>query len=250
MIVTDPGFLRTGLVEAPARDLEKHKLAVQVYSEVMADRPSTSSSTPSTLHASTASISSSALAGGSSMDFAGQAFSNSPVAAVHALAYPTGGIFHVPHGLSNSLALPHVLRFNMPVALDHYAEIAGIKAPHVEGSPEARAGALIVAAQQIAKITRHRDDAAAGGDRRSRSGPLGGGRDEADSPARHRIEYPFQDRSDRTKSGIDVWSLIDPLLIFAQIDHCLGFAALIPLRRTGPVMLGRTSPPCDRLLPW
>jgi alcohol dehydrogenase class IV len=30
MIVTDPGFLRTGLVEAPARDLEKHTLAVQV----------------------------------------------------------------------------------------------------------------------------------------------------------------------------------------------------------------------------
>lgn len=30
--------------------------------------------------------------------FAGQAFSNAPVAAVHALAYPIGGIFHVPHG--------------------------------------------------------------------------------------------------------------------------------------------------------
>ncbi|MEJ7804806.1 MAG: iron-containing alcohol dehydrogenase, partial [Telluria sp.] len=46
--------------------------------------------------------------------FAGQAFSNAPVAAVHALAYPIGGIFHVPHGLSNSLVLPHVLRFNLP----------------------------------------------------------------------------------------------------------------------------------------
>nr|WP_199899733.1 iron-containing alcohol dehydrogenase [Sneathiella glossodoripedis] len=34
---------------------------------------------------------------------AGQAFANSPVAAVHALAYPIGGIFHVPHGLSNAL---------------------------------------------------------------------------------------------------------------------------------------------------
>lgn len=37
---------------------------------------------------------------------AGQAFSNAPVAAVHALAYPIGSIFHVPHGLSNSLVLP------------------------------------------------------------------------------------------------------------------------------------------------
>ncbi len=43
---------------------------------------------------------------------AGQAFANSPVAAVHALAYPLGGAFHVPHGLSNAMVLPHVLRFN------------------------------------------------------------------------------------------------------------------------------------------
>ncbi|MDL2355498.1 MAG: iron-containing alcohol dehydrogenase [Pseudomonadota bacterium] len=85
--------------------------------------------------------------------FAGQAFSNAPVAAVHALAYPIGGIFHVPHGLSNSLVLPHVLRFNMPAALDHYAELAGIIVPHVDGSQEARAEALIVAMQQIAKMT-------------------------------------------------------------------------------------------------
>jgi alcohol dehydrogenase len=45
-------------------------------------------------------------------NLAGQAFSNAPVAAVHALAYPVGGRFHVPHGLSNALVLPHVLRFN------------------------------------------------------------------------------------------------------------------------------------------
>ena len=44
--------------------------------------------------------------------FAGIAFANSPVAAVHALAYPIGGIFHIPHGLSNALILPYVLRFN------------------------------------------------------------------------------------------------------------------------------------------
>ncbi|WP_454289434.1 iron-containing alcohol dehydrogenase [Rhizobium arsenicireducens] len=55
---------------------------------------------------------------------AGQAFANSPVAAVHALAYPIGGIFHVPHGLSNALILPHVLRFNAPDAAGLYAEIA------------------------------------------------------------------------------------------------------------------------------
>lgn len=55
---------------------------------------------------------------------AGQAFANSPVAAVHALAYPIGGHFHVPHGLSNALVLPYVLRFNAEVAPTAYAQIA------------------------------------------------------------------------------------------------------------------------------
>ncbi len=43
---------------------------------------------------------------------AGKAFANSPVAAVHALAYPIGGLFNISHGLSNSLVLPYVLKFN------------------------------------------------------------------------------------------------------------------------------------------
>ena len=57
---------------------------------------------------------------------AGQAFANSPVSAVHALAYPLGGIFHISHGLSNSLVLPHVLRFNSinTEACDKYAFLA------------------------------------------------------------------------------------------------------------------------------
>jgi len=64
---------------------------------------------------------------------AGQAFANSPVAAVHALAYPIGGIFHVPHGLSNALVLPHVLRFNAPDAAHLYAEIAADAFPRLAG---------------------------------------------------------------------------------------------------------------------
>jgi alcohol dehydrogenase class IV len=84
---------------------------------------------------------------------AGQAFSNAPVAAVHALAYPIGGIFHVAHGLSNSLVLPHVLRFNLPEAAGHYAELASIVVPDASGSEEARAEALIAAMQQLSRIT-------------------------------------------------------------------------------------------------
>jgi alcohol dehydrogenase class IV len=81
---------------------------------------------------------------------AGQAFSNAPVAAVHALAYPIGGIFHVPHGLSNSLVLPHVLRFNASHAAPLYAELADIVIPGSGGSAEAKTEALIAAMQQIA----------------------------------------------------------------------------------------------------
>ena len=61
---------------------------------------------------------------------AGQAFANAPVAAVHALAYPLGGNYHIPHGLSNSLVLPHILRFNGPTASDLYAEIAPLIMPN------------------------------------------------------------------------------------------------------------------------
>ena len=57
---------------------------------------------------------------------AGGAFANSPVAAVHALAYPLGGHYHVPHGLSNALMLGPVLRFNARAAAALYAELADV----------------------------------------------------------------------------------------------------------------------------
>lgn len=73
---------------------------------------------------------------------AGQAFANSPVAAVHALAYPLGGHFHIPHGLSNALVLPHVLRFNAKTAPRPYAELAPFAFPDLaalEGQARAEA---------------------------------------------------------------------------------------------------------------
>ena len=65
---------------------------------------------------------------------AGKAFANSPVAAVHALAYPIGGTFHVSHGLSNSLVLPHVLRFNSidAKAAKDYSELAQYVFPDLD----------------------------------------------------------------------------------------------------------------------
>lgn len=69
---------------------------------------------------------------------AGQAFANAPVAAVHALAYPLGGHFHIPHGLSNSLVLVPVLRFNTSEAQALYAELADCVLPGVEGDQATR----------------------------------------------------------------------------------------------------------------
>jgi len=69
--------------------------------------------------------------------YAGMAFANAPVGAVHALAYPIGSHFHVPHGLSNALMLPHVLRFNMESARDLYADLAPIVFPGRPAKAEA-----------------------------------------------------------------------------------------------------------------
>jgi alcohol dehydrogenase class IV len=75
---------------------------------------------------------------------AGQAFANAPVAGVHALAYPLGGIHHLPHGLSNALMLRVVLQHNSEAARELYAELAPILAPECEGQgSQARCATLI-----------------------------------------------------------------------------------------------------------
>jgi alcohol dehydrogenase len=45
-------------------------------------------------------------------------------AGVHALSYPLGSMFHLPHGLSNALLLPYVMEFNLPAAPARYAGVA------------------------------------------------------------------------------------------------------------------------------
>lgn len=94
---------------------------------------------------------------------AGQAFANSPVAAVHALAYPLGGHYHIPHGLSNALVLPEVLRFNAPDAAHLYAEIAVDAFPELgeigtQARGEAFAERLHRLAQECGLPTRLRDN--------------------------------------------------------------------------------------------
>lgn len=76
---------------------------------------------------------------------AGQAFANSPVGAIHALAYPLGGIYHIPHGLSNALVMPYVMQYNLDAAAPLYAELAdALQLPSgPENSVEARAQQFI-----------------------------------------------------------------------------------------------------------
>ena len=68
--------------------------------------------------------------------FAGMAFANAPVGAVHALAYPLGGHYHLPHGLSNSLVLGPVLEFNLPAADAQYAELGRAILPELASATD------------------------------------------------------------------------------------------------------------------
>ena len=79
---------------------------------------------------------------------AGMAFANAPVAAVHALAYPIGAIFHVPHGLSNALVLMGVMRFNLSHAETLYAELAPILDPSAANLPADQAARCFVESLQ------------------------------------------------------------------------------------------------------
>ncbi len=56
--------------------------------------------------------------------YGGLCLGSANTGAVHALAYPLGGKYHVPHGVANAVLLPHVLRFNLPAAPQRYAEVA------------------------------------------------------------------------------------------------------------------------------
>ena len=75
---------------------------------------------------------------------AGMAFANAPVAAVHALAYPIGGLFHQPHGLTTSLMLTPVMRFNAPACADQYGELsAALGGPATDSAFIERMAAII-----------------------------------------------------------------------------------------------------------
>lgn len=65
--------------------------------------------------------------------FAGVSLGNAGVGAVHALAYPLGGKFGIPHGVANSLLLPYVMEFNMVADVDKFARVAEAMGENVAG---------------------------------------------------------------------------------------------------------------------
>jgi len=74
-------------------------------------------------------------------------------AAVHALSYPLGGRFHIPHGHANAILLPHVMRFNLPAAPERYATIALALGAERQGDHEATALAGIGALWRLISET-------------------------------------------------------------------------------------------------
>jgi alcohol dehydrogenase class IV len=67
---------------------------------------------------------------------AGIAFANAGVGAVHAFAYPLGGEFHLAHGLTNTLMLPYVMRYNILGCPDKFAQMAQAFGEKVKGLSE------------------------------------------------------------------------------------------------------------------
>jgi alcohol dehydrogenase class IV len=83
---------------------------------------------------------------------AGVAFANAPVAGVHALAYPLGGHFHVPHGAANALMLVPVLRHNLHAAMPLYAELGTLLDPSLAPlGQQGRAQGFIAAVERLAR---------------------------------------------------------------------------------------------------
>ena len=60
------------------------------------------------------------------------------------MAYPLGGLHHLPHGLTNALMLRHVLGHNLEAARDHYAELAEIIDPECAGQGSQVRSALLI----------------------------------------------------------------------------------------------------------
>jgi alcohol dehydrogenase len=83
---------------------------------------------------------------------AGIGIGNAGAGAVHALAYPLGGKFKVPHGVANSLLLPYVMKYNVMANLPKFAEVAKAMGENIEGlSLREAANRAVIALERLSK---------------------------------------------------------------------------------------------------
>lgn len=78
--------------------------------------------------------------------YGGACIATSSTTAVHALAYPLGGKYRVPHGLSNAMLLPTVMEFNLEGSEARFAAMARAMGLDVAGLSERAAGERFIAA--------------------------------------------------------------------------------------------------------
>ena len=76
--------------------------------------------------------------------FGGMSIASSSTVAVHALAYPLGGKYHIAHGLSNAVLLPHVMEFNLDAAPGKFRDIAEAMGLDVGGLTDAAAARQLI----------------------------------------------------------------------------------------------------------
>jgi alcohol dehydrogenase len=76
--------------------------------------------------------------------YAGIGLANAGVTAVHSLSYPLGGKFGVSHGLANTMLLTPVMAFNLPGALEKFADVAEAMGECIDGLPAREAAYLAV----------------------------------------------------------------------------------------------------------
>ena len=82
--------------------------------------------------------------------------------AVHALAYPLGGEYNVPHGVANSLLLPYVMRYNLISDLERFANIAAALGENLDGlslreAADRAAAAVMQLCQDVGIVTQLRE---------------------------------------------------------------------------------------------
>lgn len=82
--------------------------------------------------------------------YAGVAITASGTTAVHALSYPLGGKYHIPHGVSNAILLTPVMKFNEPVCRGLFAEAYDRLAPNASaGTPEEKSAWIVTRMEEI-----------------------------------------------------------------------------------------------------